>query len=85
MSFYFDFLECADLRSQMPIMDGLTATKELRDRGLTIPIIGVSASHSTDDIIQMKKSGMTSSIGKPLRKIKLLEFLADIMTIHLNY
>ena len=70
------------IKKKMPIMDGLTATKELRKRGVKIPIIGVSASFAPDDIIQMKKSGMTSSIGKPLRKNKLLEFLADVLAQH---
>jgi CheY-like chemotaxis protein len=64
----------------MPVMDGLTATRKIRQMGLNIPIIGVSASFSAGDIIEMKKSGMTTSIGKPLRKEKLLSFLADVLS-----
>jgi signal transduction histidine kinase len=49
---------------QMPVMDGLDATKEIRCLGMTIPIVGLSASVRREDFHSI---GLTDWIGKPVR------------------
>ncbi|WP_186170549.1 response regulator [Vibrio chagasii] len=61
----------------MPIMDGFTATREIRahekNLGLTkTPIIALTASVIDDDIQKCFDSGMDGYVAKPVRKEKLL-------------
>ena len=54
---------------QMPIMDGIDATKEIRWRlGLTVPIVGLTASVRRDDF---ETVGFNGWIGKPVRLSEL--------------
>ncbi|MBJ2147587.1 response regulator [Vibrio sp. IB15] len=60
----------------MPVMDGFTATKEIREHeknlGLTkTPIIALTASVIDDDIQKCFDSGMDGYVAKPVRKEKL--------------
>lgn len=52
----------------LPVIDGWTVLKKLRDGGCQIPIIVVSAYNNVD-----KDSGMTDYIAKPFRFQQLLE------------
>lgn len=62
---------------QMPIMDGYTATRELRKMGIKIPIIALTASVMLDVGDKVHTSGMDDVITKPFnpgdlyKKIKL--------------
>ena len=49
---------------QMPVMDGIDATKEIRCLGLTLPIIGLTASVRREDF---ECIGLSGWIGKPVR------------------
>ena len=49
---------------QMPVMDGIDATKEIRCLGLTLPIVGLSASVRLEDF---EGIGLSGWIGKPVR------------------
>ncbi len=49
---------------QMPVMDGLTATRELRARGLLIPVIAATASFSQADKAQCLAAGMNDILPK---------------------
>lgn len=53
---------------QMPIMDGYTATQEIRkqERFKELPIIAMSASVMTDEQENMLKAGMNDHIAKPI-------------------
>ncbi|MCL2841083.1 MAG: ATP-binding protein [Defluviitaleaceae bacterium] len=55
---------------QMPNMDGLTATRYIRESGtsnsLYIPIIAMTANVFSDDIAQCINAGMNDHVGKPL-------------------
>jgi signal transduction histidine kinase len=54
---------------QMPVMDGIAATKmirEIEDKAHRVPIIGVSASVMSDDKIRYLDSGMDAVVEKPL-------------------
>lgn len=60
---------------QMPVMDGLTATRKIReldrDDAKKIPIIAMTANAFTDDVSKSLEAGMNDHISKPL-DIKVL-------------
>lgn len=60
---------------QMPIMDGYTASREIRERGFSMPIIGITANVHKDDIENCFKAGMNDFIGKPINDIKLYQII----------
>ena len=66
----------------MPKMDGLTATKNLRERELKegghLPVIGLTANVMLGDREKCLEAGMDGYIPKPVRKKELLEALAGI-------
>ena len=51
---------------QMPLMDGYAVTKQIRESGSNIPIIGLTASAFEQDRIKCLKAGMTEYISKPV-------------------
>ena len=51
---------------QMPEMDGLEATSEIRKNGFKLPIIAMTANVFREDIEKCLKAGMNEHIGKPL-------------------
>ena len=62
---------------QMPVMDGLTATRKIRtELRSEVPIIGASANAMTKDINEALNSGMNDYIAKPIMKEALFEKLA---------
>jgi len=63
---YFD---CILMDVQMPIMDGYTASREIRKSGRadsTIPIIAISANALKEDIDNALAAGMNDHLAKPL-------------------
>jgi len=50
----------------MPIMDGVTATKQLRKSNYTKPIVSLSANVIKSDIQSYKEAGMNDSLAKPI-------------------
>mmetsp|Transcript_9290 Transcript_9290/g.9368 ORF Transcript_9290/g.9368 Transcript_9290/m.9368 type:complete len:126 (+) Transcript_9290:2175-2552(+) len=52
--------------SMMPVMDGLEATKEIRDVGYKGLIIGVTGNVTADDIESFLKHGADAVLPKPL-------------------
>ena len=51
---------------QMPILDGYSAAKIIRQTDKTIPIIAVTASAMKEDIEKTKESGMNNHLNKPI-------------------
>ncbi|MCL2628555.1 MAG: response regulator [Oscillospiraceae bacterium] len=51
---------------QMPVMDGLEATRKIRESGSKLPIIAMTANVFKEDIDQCLNAGMNDHIGKPL-------------------
>ena len=64
---------------QMPVMDGLEATRALRalDRpdAKTIPVIAMSANAFSDDVNASLEAGMNAHIAKPIEISELLRAL----------
>ncbi|MCX4244814.1 response regulator [Paraliomyxa miuraensis] len=64
---------------QMPEMDGLEATREIRrreqDQGSRLPIIALTAHAMAEDRLRCAEAGMTGYISKPLRKHDLIREL----------
>ena len=69
---YYDAI-LMDMR--MPVMDGLTATKEIRnlcrEDAKTIPIIAVSADAYSEDMDKSINAGVTAYVTKPYNPEKL--------------
>ena len=51
---------------QMPILDGYSAAKIIRQTDKTIPIIAVTASAMKEDVEKTKESGMNNHLNKPI-------------------
>ena len=65
----------------MPVMDGLDATREIRnfekERGMRpVPIVAVSANAFAEDRQRSMKAGCSDFMAKPIRKVPLLKFIA---------
>lgn len=68
----------------MPIMDGLTATKEIRaferDNDLPpVPVVAVTASAFEEDRQQAIDAGCSGFLAKPIKKTGMLECVAQTM------
>ena len=64
---------------QMPVMDGLEATRRLRSAGYdpsTLPIIALSANAYVEDVRACLDAGMQAHLAKPVRMHDLTEMLA---------
>ncbi|KAA5541324.1 PAS domain S-box protein [Roseiconus nitratireducens] len=61
---------------QMPVMDGLTATRRLREEGYTGPIIALTASAMDADRQGSLAAGCTDFVSKPINKADLITKLA---------
>jgi two-component system sensor histidine kinase/response regulator len=63
---------------QMPIMDGLTAAREIRRAeapGRRVPIVALTASAMTDELDRCLAAGMDGLLTKPLQPLRLREIL----------
>ncbi len=77
---YYDVI-LMDIR--MPVMDGLTATRSIRQMknisAKTIPIIAMSANAFEEDIEKSKMYGMTAYLSKPIEPDLLYSTLAEFV------
>ncbi len=64
---------------QMPVMDGLTATRKIRELdppACDVPIVGMSANVLPEQLNAFQAAGMDDHLGKPFRRAHLLEKVA---------
>lgn len=65
----------------MPVMDGLTATKEIRSLSrpdaASVPIIALTANAFTENIKKCREAGMNDHIAKPLDINRIYRILAQ--------
>ncbi len=64
---------------QMPVMDGLEATCKIREMGIDIPIIGLSANATLGDELLSLEAGMQAHIGKPIRRETLMRAIVEFL------
>lgn len=61
----------------MPVKDGITATKELRAMGITIPILAVTGNAMSEDVAQFLSAGAQQVLSKPVNAQVLQKTLQD--------
>ena len=66
----------------MPVMDGYTATKTMRENGVTIPIIALTASLPKEVEAQTKNIGMDDIVVKPFAPEELYRKILHYMNVY---
>jgi len=64
----------------MPIMDGYEATRRLREKGFTRPIIALTAYAMKDDMAKCLAAGCDAYVSKPVDRRQFLEVLHSHLT-----
>lgn len=64
---------------QMPLVDGLTATRQLRAAGINTPVIAVSAGAMTSEIERALEAGCTLHLSKPFERRAFYEILSQYL------
>jgi signal transduction histidine kinase/ActR/RegA family two-component response regulator/HPt (histidine-containing phosphotransfer) domain-containing protein len=62
---------------QMPVMDGIGATRAIRATGNTVPIIALTANASVDDLARCLQAGMNGFESKPVSMARLAALVAE--------
>lgn len=66
---------------KMPVMDGITATKEIRKFNRTIPIIAQTAYAFKSDIEEFLNMGCNDYISKPIQQNDLMQIISKYIEI----
>jgi signal transduction histidine kinase/CheY-like chemotaxis protein len=62
---------------QMPVMDGITACRKIRESNQLLPIIALTANVMSDDILKYQVEGFNGHIAKPIDLDVLIQVLAQ--------
>jgi CheY-like chemotaxis protein len=60
---------------QMPVMDGLEATRQIRELDPMVPIIALTANAFPEDVAKTRAAGMNAHLSKPIDLEQLLRVL----------
>ncbi len=81
-----DSFDCILMDIQMPVMDGLAATRTIREMkrmdAQRIPIIAITANAFREDVTRSLDSGMNDHISKPVDPKNLATVMARVMQRH---
>ena len=69
---------------QMPVMDGIEATKKIRQKDKNIPIVALTANAMQEDIENTKEAGMNAHLNKPIEVNKLYETILKYISKKIN-
>jgi signal transduction histidine kinase/DNA-binding response OmpR family regulator len=64
---------------QMPVMNGIEATKIIRSWGKDIPIVALTANAMKGDREKFIEAGMNEYLSKPFKRSELLQVLNDVL------
>jgi two-component system chemotaxis response regulator CheY len=70
-------IELVLLDWNMPVLDGLSFVRDVRTRGLTIPIVMISAVTDPKRIMEASEAGVTDYIEKPVQLSELWERIQE--------
>ncbi|NVK58171.1 MAG: response regulator [Alteromonadaceae bacterium] len=62
---------------QMPVMDGYTATRKIREMGIDTPIVALTAAAMIEDKQKAIASGMNDHLSKPFKESEIMQVLAN--------
>ena len=62
---------------QMPVMDGIGATRAIRATGNMVPIIALTANASDDDLARCLEAGMNGFEAKPVSMARMAELIVE--------
>ena len=66
---------------QMPVMDGIIATKMLRERSVSVPIIALTANVMKEDQAKYTEVGFNGFVGKPVQRTELYAIVKQYLDI----
>lgn len=64
---------------QMPVLNGFEATRALREKGITVPIVALTASVMKDDREQCVEVGCDDFLAKPVNRSQLQSVLESAL------
>lgn len=66
--------------AQMPVIDGITATRIMRDTGVTTPVVALTGNASWSDSQEFMEAGCNEYLTKPIRREHLLRVCKRFLT-----
>jgi PAS domain S-box-containing protein len=69
---------------QMPVMDGLTATRVLRQNGCEVPVVALTANVSVEDRDNFLQAGCHDFVGKPIDRAELYAVIEPYLSVSLS-
>jgi CheY-like chemotaxis protein len=69
---------------EMPVMDGITASRRLRELKISIPVVGITGNTVTMNGEQLSEIGICALLCKPFRRNNVLSVLENIHRVQMN-